>query len=365
MTRASVKHLAKDLHLVVIPFIAYFCCVVARPIVYPSTQVPGSPLRFVPFSAGYHRADFPLLLCFATEPKSTHLFLNRGAVASSPASSAIHPATAASAEQAAKAPPAPAKRVLAGGCPAHPLGLYRTYREQGWKKQQQNITHFFLSVRLSLSSYSNSKTIPASFLSSDCAESILLSRAIRSQPQPTLRGSQPRGSQVLSSLFCEPRLGKDAGLVREGMDQDALNFSPGFPPPTHPSSHMYCALIVNKRLDGSVQLQMLHKGEPEGFHPCLALPGERLAMSCFQRGSWEGTACPGLSCPWAPTWLPQPQQDIPPTQQPLRLTAALSPALCWCTLLVSVSFLLPFFFLIINFAFLACLSYFLPDWVFN
>ena len=81
-TQPSVKPLAKDLHLAVIPFIAYFCRVAAHPIVYPSTQVPGSS-PFHSLSAGCHRADFPLLLCSATEPKSTHLFLKRGAVPSS------------------------------------------------------------------------------------------------------------------------------------------------------------------------------------------------------------------------------------------------------------------------------------------
>lgn len=46
-TQPSVKPLAKDLHLAVIPFIAYFCRVAAHPIVYPSTQVPGSSLRSI------------------------------------------------------------------------------------------------------------------------------------------------------------------------------------------------------------------------------------------------------------------------------------------------------------------------------
>lgn len=173
-------------------------------------------------------------------------------------------------------------------------------------------------------------------MSSDCAESIPLSRAIRSQPQPTPRGSQPRGSQVLPALFCERRLGEDAGLVREGMDQDALNFSPGSPLPTYPSSDMYCALAVNKRLDGSVQLQMLYKWEPEGLHPCLAVPGECPAVSCLQRGSWEGTACPGLSCPWAPTLLPQ---DIPtsPCRSSVPSTLLVH-APCFCLLSLAILF---------------------------
>lgn len=165
MTRASVKHLAKDLHLVVIPFIAYFCCVVAHPIVYPSTQVPGSPLRFVPLSAGFHRADFPLLLCFATEPKSTHLFLNRGAVASSPASSATHPATEPllSRQQRHHLPP-PRGFWQGAAQPARWVCIGPAGNGDG-KNNSRTLPFFFffLSIRLSSSSYSNSKTIPSSF----------------------------------------------------------------------------------------------------------------------------------------------------------------------------------------------------------
>lgn len=41
MTQAAIKPLAKDLHLVVIPFIADFYPAVAHPVVYKSIRVPG------------------------------------------------------------------------------------------------------------------------------------------------------------------------------------------------------------------------------------------------------------------------------------------------------------------------------------
>lgn len=90
------------------------------------------------------------------------------------------------------------------------------------------------------------------------------------------------------------------------------------------------------------------------------------ALHCLEN-SWQCPACskaPGKAQP-ARVCPARGHPPSSPRTSPPRLAAAPSPALCWCTLLVSVSFLLPFFFLVINFAFLACLSYFLPDWVFN